>query len=758
MIRNFGPDLFLVGPTAGLVGDGTSFAVYDFLGEQLQIRWLWPGAGGEAIPHEDTVVAAGWDRVVVPQLLHSRLRADYGPVAETSGWADPADAAAFVADQKAWMLHHQLGAAITMDYNHSFGTAWWDTYGAAHPEWFNLLPDGTRRPDPYYPNYGPSICTSNPQLVDQVVTVWASSGQTWINACEADTASRDVDPCSMAMDVPQDNFESLFGCPWDQRLAWATNAFNSGDGAWYRYLGSVTNRYARFWLAVQQRAIARGYPDATVFGLSYQNYGGAYGPVGMEGQLNDRIVVGITPDLMFPWFDADRRKVLNLWDTWAGTGASLFLRPNYFLSGHNFPIYFADKFGVDFCHAYHHGMMATDFDSLTGQYATQGPNLYMLARIHSQAGRPTVPLSADLNNDDRVNLLDFAEMLNDYGTSNCLPDQPCYAADLNNDGAVDSADLVVMAGQWMHSRKSVPDRILDEYYGAFGPAEQAVRNYFALWRTVSDTTTITGSWTNYYVTAPQIFTPTVMAQARDLMTACQDAAAGDVHAQAAVAFLNEGLSNVELTLATQAAWQAYNASGDENMWLSALNALDDYRALVEADDIANMGYLRWAENRTWNRIFWDVTAGRIRGIGGDSVDDWSGLGFSCSTTEGNTQVHVLLDLQAVPAGTVDAIRWQNVGTDTQRNVHTAAVYVAPDESAPDFDPYDPADYTQGVFSGEVLPVDYSAGTWRTMDITDTTRRYILIDLTANGYGAIGTPDQWWNHDVLSGDVDVVMAP
>ena len=52
------------------------------------------------------------------------------------------------------------------------------------------------------------------------------------------------------------------------------------------------------------------------------------------------------------------------------------------LDGHNLPMIVARKLGEDFRFYARHGMIATDFDSLTGQFAAQGPNLYVLARLH----------------------------------------------------------------------------------------------------------------------------------------------------------------------------------------------------------------------------------------------------------------------------------------------------------------------------------------------------------------------------------------
>ena len=115
--------------------------------------------------------------------------------------------------------------------------------------------------------------------------------------------------------------------------------------------------------------------------FTYENF--ANPPI--QTQLNNRVVVGIVPTLYFPWTDYERDKFEDQWEGWATTGAKLYLRPNYFLEGHNMPIFFADKFGQDFAFAYQRDMVGTFFDSLTGQWAAQGPNLYVLGRINHVA-------------------------------------------------------------------------------------------------------------------------------------------------------------------------------------------------------------------------------------------------------------------------------------------------------------------------------------------------------------------------------------
>lgn len=151
----------------------------------------------------------------------------------------------------------------------------------------------------------------------------------------------------------------------------------------------MSDRYARFYLAVQKEA-QRVDPQATVMGFAYAN---TVRPP-LATRLNPRIIIGIVLAFYFPWTEDKRRLAREQWDGWAATGASMLLRPNYMLSGHNLPVFFARELGEDFAYCAAHGMIGTTFDSLTGQYAVQGPNLYMLARLHDD---PTVPVQQVLD-------------------------------------------------------------------------------------------------------------------------------------------------------------------------------------------------------------------------------------------------------------------------------------------------------------------------------------------------------------------------
>lgn len=385
VIRTVGDALFLAGrDTSGYelyapVWAGSLWATYELLETDLGVRWLWPGELGEYVPAASTITITATDRSGHPQMLQRSLRSAMTMAAKREGPAvlESEEYRQAQADERVWLRRMRMGNTVQFTYGHAFGD-WWERFGAEHPEWFNLLPTGKREPLGHPSNISMSV--AEPGLHREIVAQWWQrrqdnpNGPVNVNVCENDTAGLCVCEDCLAWDTLPP------GQSADERMAqvaenWAT--LTPERLRWEPGLGSVSDRYARFYLAVQELARAHD-PEAMVFGYAYGNYREAP----REVRLNANVILGYVPGMLFPASAEERQSRREEWQGWSDAGARLLLRPNYFLYGYCMPYVFAEQFGREFGFCARNGMIGTDFDSLTGMWATQGPNLYVLGRMH----------------------------------------------------------------------------------------------------------------------------------------------------------------------------------------------------------------------------------------------------------------------------------------------------------------------------------------------------------------------------------------
>lgn len=372
-LRTVGPALFIAGrdtegdPLSDATLCGTLWGVYEVLDRFLGVRWLWPGELGTHVPETDAVTIPALDETWVPTMIQRRVRDGLRRPAGDTGLTEEGFRS-YARAQRVFQRRHRMGRSLPLRYGHAY-ERWWEQYGEQHPEWFQLLPDGRRGPEA--PGRRTSMCVSDPGFHRQITENWlqardANPGQ-WlnINGCENDISGLcGCDNC-IAWDGPQPDLEDIY--PLGNRRM-------------------VSDRYARFWGTLQQMA-AEHDPDAIVMGYAYTNY---FPAPTSDIQLSPNVLVGMCPwpGYWYPRTDREQEFLKEQWAGWSATGASIFLRPNYFLDSYTMPHIFARQFADEFQHYARHGMAATDFDSLTAQWAAQGTNLYLLFRLHTRADQP----------------------------------------------------------------------------------------------------------------------------------------------------------------------------------------------------------------------------------------------------------------------------------------------------------------------------------------------------------------------------------
>lgn len=162
-------NLYLLGSSAK-GQKGVSFAVYDFLESECDVRWLWPGELGTVIPRKDRITIPPLNVKGAPALQIRDVILEY------SNYHTRQENSEF----REWKLHHKMGRSLGGEFSHSF----WryippKEYGKEHPEYFGLVSPqnwiGTGKPNQptRYVNLSSKddwqLCTANPDVRKLIV-------------------------------------------------------------------------------------------------------------------------------------------------------------------------------------------------------------------------------------------------------------------------------------------------------------------------------------------------------------------------------------------------------------------------------------------------------------------------------------------------------------------------------------------------------------------------------------------------------------
>lgn len=345
---------------------GTFWAALQLL-EYLGCRWLWPGDLGEVVPQRRTVsVPDDLDLHFVPPLVQRHIRMlkwneRQQPGLEKLGLTREGYEA-FLASGQDWWLNNRDGKQGVMNYGHAFGD-YWERFGKDHPDWFALQPGGSRDQGKKGPERA-RLCVSNPGLQKQV-------------AADA-IAQLKANPALYCASIsPNDGGPQKFcTCP-------ACEAWDAKDGPVIDIPGmtpdgkhvSLTDRYVKFYNAVAD-LVARELPDRKLGAYAYS----AYSLPPLHVTLRPNVIIGYVG---FTYLnDAQRQAAQETWAAWGKAApGGLFLRPNLFMTGMGFPVFYPHRLGEDLKRCAETGMKVTDFDTCFNHWALSGLNYYVTARL-----------------------------------------------------------------------------------------------------------------------------------------------------------------------------------------------------------------------------------------------------------------------------------------------------------------------------------------------------------------------------------------
>ncbi len=570
IMRSDGSDLYILG--AEDKGDpldqrnskcGTLFGVYELLERTIKVRWLWPGALGTYVPKTDRIVLQATNETVTPRLAFRQILWNYVQATAFQKSKKLTNAEKILGfsqkglelyghDLRNYLRRHRMGGIDrTPPVGHHFG-GWWKKYGKQHPEWFMMNEDGTRGPTKTADKTHVPMCVSNPELQRFIVEGW--NGKDVIRLGEVDWPDACRCPACRAWDAPRpDPLPDFLVSQTDMGLPESAELHRSRGhvlGGFYKPM-CTSDRYARFWQSVQRLAAKRN-PEALVSTYIYYSYFPApSSDIHLDRHIYGEFVPWGNPQHtdFFPMREEALEWLKLQWLGWQRTGIRLAYRPNYLHDGWIMPLIDMQQSGGFFRFAVKNGMEGARFDSLTGQWATQGPKLYVHMRLNA---KPHLSV----------------------------------------------------------------DEILDEYYGAFGPADKAVRDYFGYWekycvehsQNFNDLYIDHGHrWPRFQILAHKAFPPACFEPAEHLLdlAAAATKTAPQPEFAARVAFLRDGLRHAQLGISVAACF-----AGDRNIpapskrfekAVDAMRAMVAFRRAHEKPYISDYLYgCAWREERFWN--------------------------------------------------------------------------------------------------------------------------------------------------------------
>jgi hypothetical protein len=338
---------------------GTLNAVYTFLQERAQVRWLWPGDLGEDILPQSRLAFAPFT-----YRYHPQFRARAGMFVRWS-LGDAKEG-----PQQLWSRRQRVQLdSLELTGGHGFGD-WWDRYHEAHPDYFALQPDGTRSGFPG--SHEAKLCDTNP-------AVW----QQWL----AEVAEkRTGNPVQRVFNAsPNDGWDAGH-CVCARCRAWD---HPQGAMVTYRWKGmteerpAISDRHVTFANTLARQLKAR-YPGQELY-VQLHAYGLSR-PAPVAAVPDDNVIITSVSNFLLRGDGVGdaRTKSRQQFADWSKKAPHLAWRPNLGNPAGlqwGMPDVAMTQTAEDMRFVAEHHGMGLFFDMLWGHWATQGPEYYLLAQL-----------------------------------------------------------------------------------------------------------------------------------------------------------------------------------------------------------------------------------------------------------------------------------------------------------------------------------------------------------------------------------------
>ncbi len=344
---------------------GTVNAVYTFIQDDLDVRWLWPGETGEDIIKKAKIAFAPFE-----YRYHPKIRMRCGIFL----FSTPGDPRGVISLDWSRLQRMLLDSSNCMYIPATADGHWtldWKLH-ETHPEYFALQPDGTRSG---WPKGMHKLCKSNPALWEKWLEdvgeqLKEDPTRTLFRGGVMDGSMAGYCVCTncLAWDVPEAEPRSLV---WD--------GFSQEHVA-------LSDRQTRFANQLARKLRAR-YPDK-----DYKVVMLAYGPslpAPLKNKPDDNVIVSFAPNWFAEMGEKDPRSpVGTTWSQefadWAAIGANLWWRPNMGGAGgygYGLPDVPFGRVMESVRHVVKNNCTGICLSVFESSWPTQGPLYYLLAHL-----------------------------------------------------------------------------------------------------------------------------------------------------------------------------------------------------------------------------------------------------------------------------------------------------------------------------------------------------------------------------------------
>ncbi|MCX7009510.1 MAG: DUF4838 domain-containing protein, partial [Kiritimatiellaeota bacterium] len=342
---------------------GTANAVYTFLQDKLDVRWLWPGELGVDLVKRPDIRIAPFEYRYHPVIRSRGGVFQFSALMNTRGYGRAHE----------WTRLQRLQLhSLDMEGGHGFSD-WWGRYHTNHPDIFALQPDGTRSgfPDPRTAK----LCEANPKV-----------GELWLKGVEEQLLK---DPTRTVFNgSPNDSWMSGYCTCQDCRARDPAD----GEPRLFIWKGHREERPAlsdrEVIFANQLGALLRQrYPGKQYYVLML-SYGHSR-PAPLVARPADNVLISSVANCFSLFDDVDRGSTRgNMYRQqladWAKVVPQLLWRPNTGGPGgwqQGLPDIQMTQLARTFRFIADHKCIGIYIDSTWEHWATQGPQYYLMAQL-----------------------------------------------------------------------------------------------------------------------------------------------------------------------------------------------------------------------------------------------------------------------------------------------------------------------------------------------------------------------------------------